>query len=58
MPALGPVVAMVRVTGVVPAPAAKDVGLKLQLVSNGRFAHAKFTAAVNEPPPSGAAENV
>jgi len=58
LPWYGPVVAIVSVTEVVPAPAAIDVGLKLQLVSAGRFAHAKLTAPLNVAPPIGAAENV
>jgi hypothetical protein len=58
LPPFGPVVEIVNVTAVVPAPAAINVGLKLQLVSAGKFAHAKLTAPLNVPPPTGAAEKL
>jgi len=58
VPKFGPVVAIVSVTAVVPAPAAIDVGLNPQLVNGGGFVHAKLTAEPKVPPPSGAAENV
>ena len=57
-PLYGPVVAMVSVTGVVPAPDAIDTGLKVQLVSAGRFAHAKLTVPLKVAPPAGTAEKV
>ena len=57
-PKLGPLVAMVSVTAVVPVPAAIVAGLNAQLVSAGRFEHAKLTVELNDPPPAGNAENV
>src|ERR1700722_4970437 len=57
-PLFGPVVEIVAITEVVPAPAAIEVGLKLQLVSAGRFAHAKVTAPLKVAPPAGVAEKV
>jgi hypothetical protein len=53
----GPHVEIVKVTDVVPAPGAIHVGLKLQLVDAGRLVQPKFTADVNELPPTGDAEN-
>ncbi len=49
---------MVSVIVFCPASAAIHAGLKLQLVSAGKFAHAKFTAPLNVPPPTGVAKNV
>jgi hypothetical protein len=49
---------MVSVTGVVPAVAPIDAGLKTQLVKAGRFAQARVTAALKVPAPTGAAEKV
>jgi hypothetical protein len=49
---------MVSITVVVPAPAAIDAGLNPQLVNAGKPEHVKFTAVLNIPPPTGAAENV
>ena len=57
-PLIGPVVEMVAVTEVVPAPAVSDAGLKLQLVSAGKLAQANVTAPVNVAPPTGAAEKL
>ena len=57
-PLIGPVVEIVAVTAVVPAPAASDAGLKPQLVSAGKFAQANVTVPVNVPPPTGAAEKL
>jgi hypothetical protein len=57
-PLFGPVVEIVTVTGVVPAPAAIEDGLKMQLVKAGRFAQAKATAPVKVEPPAGAAEKL
>lgn len=54
----GPVVAIVSVTGVVPAPTAIERGLKVQLDSLGRFAQAKLTVEVNVALPRGAAEKL
>jgi hypothetical protein len=48
---------IVSVTGVVPAPADTDDGLKLQPVSAGKFRQAKVTGLVKVAPPKGAAEN-
>jgi hypothetical protein len=56
--AFGPVVEIVSVTAVVPAPAAIDAGLNPQLSSAGRPAHEKLTPDVNVAPPTGTAENV
>src|ERR1700686_4953011 len=58
VPEFGPVVAIVKVTAVVPAPAAIDVGLNPQLVNAGRFTHPKLTAEEKTVPPTGLAENV
>jgi hypothetical protein len=52
------VVVIVSVTAVVPAPAAIDAGLNPQLVNAGRFIHAKLTAELKVPPPTGTAEKV
>jgi hypothetical protein len=49
---------MVSVTPAAPTPAAIDAGLNPQLVNAGRPEHVKFTAVLNVPPPTGAAENV
>jgi hypothetical protein len=56
--AFGPVVVIVSVTGVVPAPAAIDAGLKPQFVNACTPEHAKLTAELNAVPPAGTAENV
>ena len=55
----GPVVVIVSVTAVMPAPAAIEAGLNPQLVNvnAGGTAHAKLTPDVNVAPPTGAAEN-
>ena len=58
VPEFGPVVAIVKVTAVVPAPAAIDAGLNPQLVNAGRLAHPKLTPELKTPPPAGLAENV
>ena len=58
VPEFGPAVAIVKVTAVVPAPAAIDAGLNPQLVNAGRFAHPKLTPELKTPPPTGLAENV
>lgn len=58
LPLFGPVVEIVSVTAVVPAPAAIEVGLKLQPVNAGKFAQLKFTAPVKVDPPAGAAEKL
>jgi hypothetical protein len=47
---------MVRVTGFVPAPAAIEAGLKVQVVSAGRFPQAKITVPLKVLAPTGAAE--
>jgi len=54
----GPIVEIVSVTAVVPAPAAIDAGLNPQLVNAGRLSHPKLTPELNVPPPTGTAENV
>jgi hypothetical protein len=56
--AFGPVVEIVTVTAVVPAPAAIVAGLKAQLLNAGKPEHPKLTAELNVPPPIGTAENV
>lgn len=58
VPKFGPVVTIVSVTAVVPAPTAIDVGLNPQLVNGGGFVQAKLTAELKVPPPTGAAEKV
>ena len=58
VPKLGPVVAIVKVTAVVPAPEAIDAGLNPQPVNAGKFVHPKLTAELNVPLPTGLAENV
>jgi hypothetical protein len=61
-PEFGPVVEIVSVTRVAPAPAAIDGGLNTQLapgrplVNSGKPEQAKLTAELNVPP-AGAAEN-
>ena len=57
-PKFGPVVEIVSVTAVVPAPTAIDDGLNSHPVNSGRFSQAKLTAELNLTPPTGAAENV
>ena len=60
----GPQVQIVRVTSVVPAPVPIVAGLNPQLapapplVNVGKPEHAKLTAELNVPPPTGAAANV
>jgi hypothetical protein len=58
VPKFGPVVAIVSVTVVVPAPAAIDAGLNPQLVNAGKLAQPKLTAELNDPAPTGVAEKV
>jgi hypothetical protein len=63
-PKFGPVVKIVSVTAVVPAPAVIDGGLNPQLapgsplVNSGNSEQAKLTVEPNVPPPTGAAEKV
>jgi hypothetical protein len=57
-PLIGPVVKIVAVTAVVSVPAASVAGLKLQLVSAGKFPHAKVTVPLKVAPPTGAAEKL
>jgi hypothetical protein len=54
----GPVVAMVSVTAVVPAPAAIAGGVKAQVVRSGKLLHVKFTVPVKVAAPAGAAEKL
>jgi hypothetical protein len=60
VPRFGPVVAMVRVTLVAPAPGEIEGGLKAQLVSAGRLAleQAKFTTPLKVEAPTGAAKKL
>jgi len=64
LPRFGPMVEIVSVTAVVPAPAAIDAGVKPQLapggpvINGGRPAHEKLTDELNVAAPTGAAENV
>ena len=58
VPKFGPVVAIVKVTAVVSAPAAIDAGLNPQLVNAGRLVQPKLTPELKTPPPTGLAENV
>ena len=58
VPEFGPVVAIVRVTAVAPAPATIDAGLNPQLVNAGRLVQPKLTPELKTPPPTGLAENV
>ena len=55
---LGAVVAIDSVIVVVGSPVTIEVGLKLQLVSDGRFAHLKVTFPLNVESPAGADEKV
>lgn len=57
-PVFGPVVVIDSVTGVVTAPAASEAGLNTQFVNAGWLLHAKLTAELNVPLPTGAAENI
>jgi len=57
VPKFGPVVAIVNVTAVVPAPAAIVAGLKAQLLNAGNPEHAKLTVELNAASPTGTAEN-
>jgi hypothetical protein len=51
VPGFGPLVVMVSVTGVAPAPAAIWVGLNAQVtVESGRLEQANVTAVANGPP--------
>lgn len=58
LPLYGPVVEIVNVTVVVPAPAAIVAGVKAQVDRAGKLPHVKFTVPVKVAAPAGAAEKL